>query len=79
MSVTNSAIEKYGWTAVPRKVSALLSQSEVSSSAPQFLLSDFPLPDTELATKVHEYAKQELDIKTYHHSMRVFYYGKFIP
>ena len=76
--MSNPAIEKYGWTAVPRKVSTLLSQSTVSGSAKPISVSSIPLPDSALATQVQEYAKRELSVETYNHSMRVFYYGKMI-
>lgn len=74
----NPAIEKYGWTAVPRKVSLLLSQSQASGEAPFIPVGELKFPDTELARQVHEYAKRELRTETYNHSMRVYAYGKAI-
>ncbi|KUJ20266.1 cyanamide hydratase [Mollisia scopiformis] len=77
--MSNPSIEKYGWTAVPRKVSTLLSQSESSSNQPKSLsTSTIPLPDSPLVKAVQEYAKAELPTETYNHSMRVFYYGEAI-
>jgi len=76
--MSNPAIENYGWTAVPRQVSTLLSQSAASGPAKPIALSSIPLPDSTLATEVQEYAKRELPVETYNHSMRVFYYGKAI-
>lgn len=72
----NPAIEAYGWEAVPRKVETLLSESTASSSpAKPIAVSSTKLPDSELAVKVKEYAQKELPVETFHHSMRVYYYG----
>jgi len=78
--MSNPAIETYGWTAVPRKFETLLSQSNAESAGPAKPLSvaSIPLPDSPLAQAVHEYAKKELAIETFNHSMRVFYYGQAI-
>lgn len=75
----NPAIEAYGWQAVPRKVESLLADSTASSSpAKPISVSSIKLPDSELAVKVREYAEKELPIPTFHHSMRVYYYGKIL-
>ena len=73
--MSNPGIEKYGWTAVPRKVSDLLQQSQASSPAPPVAVSSIPLPSSPLSTAVHDYAQLELPVETFNHSMRVFYYG----
>jgi cyanamide hydratase len=72
----NPAVEAYGWDAVPRKVETLLSESTASSSpAKPIAVSSIKVPDSELAVKVKEYAQKELPVETFHHSMRVYYYG----
>jgi cyanamide hydratase len=76
--MSNPAIEKYGWTAVPRKVELLLEQSEASNPAKPIPASSIKLPDSTLVKAVHEYAKKELAIETFNHSMRVYYYGIFL-
>lgn len=76
--MTNPSIEKYGWTAVPHKISLLLSQSPSSGPAPGISIESIPLPSTPLSKAVHEYAQRKLPIETFHHSMRVFYYGMAI-
>lgn len=73
--MSNPAIEKYGWTAVPRKTSALLEQFNVSGNAPAVSVSSIPLPSSAVSRAVHEYAQRELPAETFNHSMRVFYYG----
>jgi len=79
MANRSRTIATYGWEGVPRKVETLLAQSEASSSFPKpLLVSRILLPDSPLARAVHEYAKAELPIETFHHSMRVFYYGQAI-
>ena len=73
--MTNPAVEKYGWTAAPRKVELLLQQSEASGPAKPISASSIKLPDSALVKAIHEYAKKELAIETFNHSMRVYYYG----
>lgn len=74
--MSNPAIEKYGWEAVPVNLKTLLSQSQASASpAKPVAVSSISLPDSPLAKAVHEYAQNELPIETFNHSMRVFYYG----
>ena len=81
MSVTrDEAIKLYGWKALP--VDPTLKQwlgdkKFVREPVPQ-LCSQVKVPDSELAKACLEYAKAELPIETFHHSMRVFYYGRFL-
>ena len=66
--------EVHGWTAVPRDPAVLLKSMEMSE--PKTLtVDDIPLPDSGLAKNVLTYAKKELNEQTFHHSMRVYYYG----
>ncbi|KFZ11728.1 hypothetical protein V502_07430 [Pseudogymnoascus sp. VKM F-4520 (FW-2644)] len=68
-------IKAYGFTAYPRSTAALLA-SRVDPKQPHELsVEDIPLPNTPLVTAVLEYAKRELPVETFNHSMRVFYYG----
>ncbi|KFY65478.1 hypothetical protein V496_02535, partial [Pseudogymnoascus sp. VKM F-4515 (FW-2607)] len=68
-------IKAYGLTAYPRSSASLLS-SRVEPKEPHALgVDDIPLPDSALVGKVIEYAKEELPVETFNHSMRVFYYG----
>jgi len=76
--MSNPAVKKYGWTAVPRKVETLLQQSEASGPAKPISVSSIKLPDSPLVKAVHDYAKRELAIETFNHSMRVYYYGQAI-
>jgi cyanamide hydratase len=76
--MSNPAIEKYGWTAVPHKVADLLAQSEAKGPAPAISASSISLPSSPLSKAVHEYAQRELPVETFNHSMRVFYYGSAI-
>jgi cyanamide hydratase len=73
--MSNPAVEKYGWIAVPRKVELLLQQSEASGPAKPISVSSIQVPDSALVKAVHEYTKKELAIETFNHSMRVYYYG----
>lgn len=73
--MANPSVEKYGWTAVPRKVELLLQLSEASGPAKPILVSSMKLPNSTLVQVVKEYAQKELAIETFNHSMRVYYYG----
>jgi len=69
-------VKAYGWTAVPRKFSALLALSPTTTKpAPSLTASSLPIPSGPLAQAVHAYAQKELPIEVYHHSMRVYTYG----
>lgn len=74
-NMANQAIVSYGWTAVPRDIEALLSQSTASGEAKPISASSIKVPDTPLSKAVYEYAKKELAIEPFNHSMRVYYYG----
>jgi cyanamide hydratase len=76
--MSNPAIEKYGWTAVPHKISDLLQQSQATGPAPAITASSIPVPSSALSKAVQEYAQRELPVPTFNHSMRVFYYGSAI-
>ncbi|TVY43193.1 Cyanamide hydratase, partial [Lachnellula subtilissima] len=73
----NPSIAAYGFTAVPRSVTALLSLSTASADSPAvpITISSIPIPPSPLASKVQEYAQKELAVETFNHSMRVYYYG----
>ena len=73
----NPSIAAYGFTAVPRSVTALLSLSTASADSPAvpITISSIPIPSSPLAIKVQEYAQKELAVETFNHSMRVYYYG----
>ncbi|KAF4631545.1 hypothetical protein G7Y89_g6582 [Cudoniella acicularis] len=80
-SEREAAIQTYGWTPVPHDLDLLLKQhSEAPSgaAAPIISVSSIPLPPSELAKKVHEYAKKELPVETYNHCLRVYYFGQAI-
>lgn len=69
-------IAKHGWTAVPVDANAILKgRSYVHKPRPR-LVSDMPFPsDDPVVAKVQAYAKEHLVLQTYHHSMRVYYWG----
>jgi len=70
----SAVVEKYGWTAVPRKMSTLLEQSQASSGpAKPTCTSSIVVPDTALANEISDYAKAELPLQTFNHSMRAYY------
>jgi cyanamide hydratase len=68
-------IKAYGWTAQVRDPALFLQGKNVKKPVPQTVEST-KLPDTPLAKAIIEYAKRELPVQTFNHSMRVFYYGE---
>lgn len=78
-SPPNPAIALYGWTAVPRAAGLLLARAESDNApAPALSVDDIVIPDSQLAKEVYAYAKRELGIETFHHSMRVYCFGMFV-
>ena len=69
-------LETYGWTAVPRSQSKFLD-SVKPKPATKITTSDITVPSSPVAQKVYEYAKAQLPEKTFNHSMREYYYGKY--
>lgn len=68
-------IKLYGFAALPRSTSALLGSRVDPKEATELGVDDIPIPNSPLVTAVLEYAKKELPVETFNHSMRVFYYG----
>ena len=71
----SNLIQEYGFAAVPRSVSNLLDGKTNNVSPTPIVITDIPIPSSTLATAVHDYARKALPKETYHHSMRVFFYG----
>ncbi|RYP93552.1 hypothetical protein DL770_000294 [Monosporascus sp. CRB-9-2] len=69
-------IGKHGWTAVPVDVNAILNGKPYIHKPKPRLVRDMPFPsDDPVVAKVQDYAKAHLIPQTYHHSMRVYYWG----
>ena len=72
-------INTYGFTAVPASAQALLTSTPAyppPTTAPiPILVSDTPIPNTPLATRINAYAKAHLPTPTYNHSLRVYHFG----
>lgn len=71
-------IELYGWAAVPRSNDAILAMAEKVPEAPLFDIAELEqsVPQSNLAKQVEKYARDNLPMETFNHSMRVFLYGK---
>ena len=77
--MSSSAVATHGWTAVPRDPSILLEgKRNVHDPVPQ-KVDKVALPDSPLARKMLQYAKEELNEPTFNHSMRVYYYSTYYP
>ncbi|EUC39599.1 hypothetical protein COCMIDRAFT_31263 [Bipolaris oryzae ATCC 44560] len=73
---SGKTFEFYGWTLVPHDTSLLLQ--DVSQWDPAVDdVTDVQIPQTELANKVHDYAKKRLSEDVYNHSMRVYFYETY--
>ncbi|KAF2651482.1 cyanamide hydratase [Lophiostoma macrostomum CBS 122681] len=77
MSSGNQDVASFGWTAVPRSQSKLIAELGDVQPA-RTSVNDIKLPESELAKKTYDYAKEKLPEKTFNHSLRVFYYGAAI-
>lgn len=67
----------HGWTAVDRNPSLLISARPYINKAGPLLIQNicFPAEDN-LVHHVQLYAREKLPLPTYHHFMRVFYFGR---
>src|SRR5438552_6738429 len=72
----NQELAAHGWTAVPRAQSKVISHVDKNSPA-KISVDTVKLPDSEIVKNAYEYAKRELPEKTFNHSMRVYYFGKY--
>ncbi len=69
-------IAKHGWTAVPVDADAILKGRPYVHRPRPRLVGDMPFPsDDPVVARVQQYAKEHLIPQTYHHSMRVYYWG----
>lgn len=75
-SIKNAELSANGWAVVPRSFTKSLADVDKNKQA-ELSVSDAKPPSTDLATKVHDFAKQQLPEKTFNHSMRVWYYGEY--
>ena len=71
----SNATQEHGWTAVPRSLDKLVASRRDPKASTPVRVDDIPLPDSPLAKEVLTYAKQNLPLQTFNHSMRVYYYG----
>jgi hypothetical protein len=71
-------IEEYGWSAVVRDPKILLDGKPYINAPTPILVKDIPFPTDEIVKKVQEYARTELIEQTFNHSMRVYYFGKYL-
>jgi hypothetical protein len=78
---TLTNIQKYGWTAVPRDATVLLSSlsENFSTPAPDLdidnLLKFDGSPDEALLKECADFVKEKLSEPTLNHSLRVYVYG----
>jgi len=76
-NTNKSELAAHGWASVPRAQFRILSDVNKSSPA-KLSVEDIAIPDSAVAKKTQNYAKEKLPEQTFNHSMRVFYYGSAI-
>jgi len=72
-------IAEYGWTALPCDPAQWGGDKGNNRDPVPQLCSQVHLPDTPLVKAAMDHVKAELSEHTFNHSMRVFYYGTFVP
>ncbi|KAK1834196.1 hypothetical protein QBC39DRAFT_380100 [Podospora conica] len=76
---TPSTIPLHGWTPVPLSSSALLLSKPHLHPPTPLLTHDIPFPSSDpLVLRVQAYAKSQLPLQTYNHSMRVYHWATTI-
>jgi hypothetical protein len=75
-STKNTRLAANGWTAVPRSFTKSLADVDKNKQA-ELVTDGVKPPSSEIAKKTYEFAKEQLPEKTFNHSMRVWYYGKY--
>lgn len=74
----SSTEQQYGWTAVPRSLSTLISSRPNPKPPSPVQASEIPIPDSPLIRAITSHAKSNLTGPAFNHSMRVFIYGRMI-
>lgn len=68
----------HGWTAVPVDAGQLFDGKTYKNTPTPLKVDCIEFPsDDPIVVKAQEYAKDKLPPKTFNHSMRVYYYGKY--
>ncbi|ANB12855.1 Ddi2p [Sugiyamaella lignohabitans] len=68
-------MSKYGFVAVPIDVQAHLKGKEFIHAPTRQSFKSLTLPDSKSAKTIIEYAKKNLPLPAFNHSMRVYFYG----
>lgn len=77
MSSVEDSLASHGWTAVSRNPNVLLAGKAYINEPSPLLVKDIDFPsDDGLVAKIQNYARGKLSLPTYHHSMRVFFFGE---
>ncbi|AEO60908.1 hypothetical protein MYCTH_2069839 [Thermothelomyces thermophilus ATCC 42464] len=72
-------IAEHGWTPVPLDADAIFQGKPYLHEPAPVLVKDIHFPsDDPLVARAQEYAKEQLPLQTYNHSMRVFYWATAI-
>lgn len=70
-------VAQNGWTAVPVDAGKIFKNGPFINRPESLLASEIVFPSADpVVAEVQDYAKKHLQRQTFHHSMRVFYFGK---
>lgn len=78
--MSSAEVKANGWTAVPVSARAVVESVGQLEKVPSSTVQDieFPSGDT-LVVEAQAFAKARLSPEAYNHSMRVYYWGEYIP
>lgn len=73
--MSSESTSLYGFTPVLSSASALLKIDPPLAAPVAIAVAEMPVPSTPLAQRIHVYARAQLPVPTYNHSLRVYHYG----
>lgn len=71
-------VEQNGWTAVPVDAGKIFESGPFLHQPQLLLVEDIQFPENDLVAEVQQYANHHLTRQCYNHSMRVYYFGKYV-
>jgi cyanamide hydratase len=70
-------ITRNGWTAVPVDAGVIFKDKQLIDSSPSILTVDIVFPSKDpVVSKTQAFAREQLSMQAYNHSIRVFYFGR---
>lgn len=74
--MANDEVTRNGWTAVPLNAAEIFVNGPYINKPSPILVADIEFPSQDpVVADIQRFAREHLPRQTYHHSMRVFYWG----